>query len=71
MLEGGVFAEHSPSPPWTGCVRTVVGEAFKQLPLCRCGKAVAEEHPCLQRMTEITLFCEVALEHGTHQGLLT
>lgn len=66
-----MFAEHSPSPPWTGQVGTMVGKAFEHLSLRTHRKAEAEEHPWLQRMTEISLFCEVALGHGTHQGLPT
>lgn len=64
-----MFPEHLSCPPWAGHVGTTV--AFKQLPLCTGRKAEAEKHPQLQRMAEITLFCEVALEHGTHQGLPT
>lgn len=55
MLEGSVLAEHSTSPPWTGHVGTMMGEAFKQPSLCTCRKAAAEEHSWLQRMTEITV----------------
>lgn len=55
MLEVSVFAEHSPTPPWTGHVGTMVGETFKQPPLCTRRKAAAEKHPWLQRTAEMTV----------------